>query len=238
MNGKLLELKIIKKTTAMRNQAKNDGHTYKRFTGKYYDDGNPINDYAGEFNKVTFDNYTITDIDFIDEHTNENYKCSILKDDFLPIENSTIKVYVNDEKQILGYVPYKNAEPILLNNTLPKISMFDLGDFVSLSLHLSIPILSLITIFQPKKFPLYEYADGHLKDRDGLKTILFLILIAFHLYFTYYWYMGGAKVFLLSILGYISGGVLISSVISINRVLNCIKIKKYASKIKKQLKGA
>jgi hypothetical protein len=237
MNGKLLDLKIVRKTVQMMTHHKTKSTTYQNSTDKFEKDGTEIFEYAGQGSKTTYENYTKTEIDCIDEKTNEKYKGIILEDDFLPIENSTIKFYVNDDKKILGYVPYKNADPILIKNVFPNLSFFDLGDFAYTAAIFSIPVLSLISIFEPKKLKLYNYSDGNLESRSLLKALLYLILIIFNVYFTYYWYTGGAKVFLLSMLGYISGGIIISTVVSINRVINCINIKKYAYKIKKQLRG-
>lgn len=234
MNGKLLDLKIVRKTVQMVTDSKTKSTTYYNDTEK---NGDKSFEYAGGGSKTTYENYTKTEIDCIDEKTNEQYKGIILEDDFLPIENSTIKCYVNDDKEILGYVPYKNADPILIKNTFPRLSLFDLGDFVSRAAVSSIPVVSLLSILEPQKFNLYNYSDGHLKSRSLLKTLLYLILIIFHVYFTYYWYNGGSKVFLMSMLGYITGGIIIASVVSINRAINCVNIKKYAYKIKKQLKG-
>ena len=235
MNGKLLDLKIVRKTLQMVTDSKTKSTTYYNDTEK---NGDKSFEYAGGGSKTTYENYTKTEIDCIDEETNEQYKGIILEDDFLPIENSTIKCYVNDDKEILGYVPYKNAAPILIKNAFPSLSFFDLGDFAYAVASFSIPVISLASIFEPKYFKLYHYSDGNIESRSLLKVFLFLILIIFQVYFTYYWYNGGAKVFLLSMVGYVSGGIIISTVASINRVINCINIKKYAYKIKKQLKGA
>lgn len=234
MNGKLLDLKIVRKTVQMVTDSKTKSTTYYNDTEK---NGDKSFEYAGGGSKTTYENYTKTEIDCIDEKTNEQYKGIILEDDFLPIENSTIKCYVNDDKEILGYVPYKNADPILIKNAFPSLSLFDLESFVYTAAKFSIPVISLIGIFEPKHFKLCNYADGHIESRSLLKALLFLILIMFQVYFTYYWYNGGSKVFLLSMVGYVSGGIIISTVASINRVIICINIKKYAYKIKKQLKG-
>ena len=234
MNGKLLDLKIVSKSVRMVTASKVKSTIYHNKADEH---AKTVYEYAGQGSKTTYENYTKTEIDCVDEKTNEHYKGIILEDDFLPIENSTIKMYVNDDKEILGYVPYKNAEPVLIGNAFPKISFFDLGDFVYRAAISSIPVVSLLSVLEPQKLNLYNYSDGHLKSRSLLKTLLYLILIMFHVYFTYYWYNGGSKVFLMSMLGYITGGIIISTVVSINRAINCINIKKYAYKIKKQLKG-
>ena len=233
MNGKLLDLKITKKNVEMENKLLSKSENYTRNTGKTDKHGRVIQEWAGRSTTLSYKSFTKSHVEFLDEATNETYQVSVIEDDFLPVYGSTIKAYVNDDKKILAYQPYRKASPVILHQNFPDhtitntIAQFITGLFFAFPL---IPIISVYTLREACK----KYKNGAVANRLLLNIFLVIFLISFQSYFTYFLYDRGRNYFWEAIAGYLSGGVILATILASSEFQNMLNMIGYQSRIKRQ----
>jgi hypothetical protein len=232
MNEKTIEITITYKTVNMRNDLK----THVSVTSNEY---NPT-PFKTEYDRRTdtkqrhahttyHDNYTVTTIHAVDNN-NSQYSLKILREDFLPLVGDTLKVCINDENEIIAYIPYKNAEPIsvLKQHKFEPISYYK-WSFIIHAFPLTAPFYAVASLMPTERF-----VDGKTK-KTYFFAIFALLVIAIQIYSSYNLYKYGGDAFLNSMIGYlVSGGIFLAGMILFD-LREYTSKSVYISKIKKML---
>ena len=234
MNGKLIETKITKKNVELRHHEMvkmEFSHTNIGGKDRYGNPGTALNSRS----LTSYQAYTETSIEFTDLEDNEVYDLTIVFDDFLPTLDSSIKIYVNDDREVLAYQPYKTAEPIFVRHNLHNYSMKYLAKSFINHLSLGIPWFSLINTYGIRS-SFKRYKDGVLSDRLILNVLLIVFFLSFQFYYTYFLYDQGRKYFWEAMYGFGMGGLIVACAITVNNVVNLMNFKDFKSMIKRKFK--
>ena len=234
MNGKLIDLKILNKNVSMKKKELLDIKSHANDFGEKDSSGNNIYRISSTTTS-TYKNYTETNIEFIEESTGDLYTAQIIEDDFLPTVNSTIKVYVSDDKKLLAYQPYKNAAPIIVKDNFPEHGILDVIAKFIYGLMYAIPVITLPAVWDLRK-ACERYNDGNKSSRYLLNVFLMLFFVSFQVYFTYYLYDNGRKHFWEAMGGYLSGGIVVGLLTAFSEFSNMLNLKSYQVKIKRKFK--
>lgn len=180
-------------------------------------------------------NFTKSEVEFLDEATDETYKVNIIEDDFLPVFRSTIKTYVSDDRKILAYQPYMKASPIILHQNFPDYTASKvIANFIT-GLIFAFPVIPIISVFGLQK-ACEKYKDGTIRSRFLLNIFLMMFLVSFQAYFTYFLYDNGRHYFWEAMTGYLFGGIVLAAVLALSDFHNMLNLKNYQMQIKRKFK--
>lgn len=235
MNEKILEVKIINKNVTM----KNDLKTHTSIT-QSEESVTPLNRrYILSEKKIKtryadttyYDNYTVTSIEAIDEKNNKIYSLKIRKDDFLPVAGDTIKVCINEENEIIAYIPYQNAPPVstIKQHKFEPIDYYK-SSFMIYTFPITAPFYALSALLPVKKF-----TDGKYKNTYFF-ALFALLIIAIQVYSSYNLYKYGGEAFFKSIIGYLISGLIYISGMVLFDLREFASKSLYINKIKQMLK--
>jgi hypothetical protein len=235
MNGKLLDLKITKKKVEMEKKLLTTSKTYTADKGKKDSHGNAVREWVGESRTMSYKNFTKSEVEFVDETTNETYQVEIIEDDFLPVFGSTIKTYVGDDKTVLAYQPYRIASPVFLHKNFPDYTSGKVfANFIT-GLVFAFPVIPIVSVFGLKK-ACEKYKDGRATNRFLLNILLMMFLVSFQAYFTFFLYENGRHYFWEAMAGYLCGGTVLAAVLALSDFHNMLNLKKYQMQIKRRFK--
>jgi hypothetical protein len=235
MNGKLLDLKIKKKKVEMENKLLSKSKSYTGDTGKKDIYGNAVREWIGESRTMSYKSFTRSEVEFVDEATNEAYQVNIIEDDFLPVFGSTIKTYVGDDKTVLAYQPYRTASPVFLHKNFPDYTPSKVvANFIT-GLVFAFPVIPIVSVFGLQK-ACDKYKDGTITNRFLLNIFLMMFLVSFQAYFTYFLYDNGRHYFWQAMIGYLFGGIVLAAVLALSDFHNMLNLKSYQMQIKRKFK--